>query len=159
MPLVTYVPQENGDPIHTTCCGLKFSASEPVEVPNDAMVLQLIVEKKLHEPSGDIRSKAVEKNVPIIEILKKNPYFRVEGAPEPPKKQAGRPRTPQTADEYKGFAMAWFARTENHTALAQRWEAEASLREKLGVHDDGEIVSYLRPFFDARHFELRKAAA
>jgi len=161
MARVTYVPQENGDPIITTFAGLEFRAGEPREVSEKETVEQLIVEKHLHAASGEMRSKAVEKRVPILDMIKANPYFRIEGVEPPPsmaQRKAGRPRVPRTADEYKGFAMEWFSRAENHTALAQRWDAEKDLREKLGVHDDGEIVGYLRPFFDARFFELKKAA-
>ena len=158
MALVTYVPQENGDPIFTVFAGLEFRAGEPVEVPATATIEQLIVEKTLHAASGEMRSKGVEKRTPILDMVKANPYFRVEGHEPPPRKPAGRPRMPRTAEEYKGFAMEWFARMEDHRKLAQRWEAEEELRTGLGVHDDSEIVSYLRPFFDARFHELKKAA-
>lgn len=161
MTRVFYTPQENGDPIETVCCGFHFRNGEPTEVPDDATVLQVHRVQVGESGDGEPRYKGMEVKTSVLEILKRNPYFRVDGAEPAPtvKKQVGRPTTPKTPEEYKAFAMAWFSRAESHTALAERWEAEASLREKCSVHDDSDVVSYLRQFFDGRYLQLKKAAA
>lgn len=161
MTRVIYTPQENGDPLTTSFGGFSFRNGEPVDIPDDATVLQTVIVETGRTADGEMRTKGVDKKVPLVEVLKGNPYFKVEGAEPAPvvKKQVGRPSTPKTPEEYKAFAMAWFGRVESHTALAERWEAEASLREKCSVHDDGDVVSYLRQFFDGRYLQLKKAAA
>lgn len=160
MTRVTYVPLENGDPITTSFGGFAFRSGEPVDIPDDAKVLQTVRRETGKTTEGETLHKGFDVNVPLVDVLKSNPFFRVEGSEAPSKAKPGRPRMPKTPEEYKGFAMAWItAHEEKHDKLAARWDDESALREKLGVHDDGEIVSYLRPFFDAKFHDLKKAAA
>jgi len=159
MTRVTYVPQENGDPLTTSFGGFDFRNGEPVNIPDDATVLQTQIAEVGKTPDGDLRFRGVERKVPLVDVLKTNPYFRIEGMEAPKRAGPGRPRTPRTPEDYKGYAMDWFSRSENHIALAERWKAEAELRERIGVHDDGDICRYLTPFYEGRFHQLKKAAA
>lgn len=157
MTEVTYTPLENGDPIETEFGGIEFRAHKPVDVPLTATILTMVRQETLNA-EGLPRATAVEKRVPVVEILKGNPYFTVAGE-QAAKRKPGRPAVPKTPMEYRSHAQAWFATAESHDELAHKWDSEAALREKIGVHDDGDDVKYLRPFFDARYHDLKKAAA
>lgn len=154
-----YRPLENGDPISTVVAGVHFRAGEPVDI-SGVQVESLVVEQKENE-KGEIISRGVPRKVTLASILEKNPYFQIEGKPqaEAPAKAKGRPKIPTTAEEYKTFALRWFTAMETLKQLGDRWRDEAPLREKLGVHDDGEIISYLRPFYEGRAHELTQAEA
>jgi hypothetical protein len=170
MAKVTYIPRENGDPISTHMIGIcdggaadfAFRAGEPVEIPDDAYILQLVRIESVNA-EGLPRGIGKEQKVALIDILAANPYFSVEkngqhiGEILPPKR--GRPATPKTAQEYRAYAQAWIAATTNHSVLQNRWADEAALREKLDVHDDGDDVRFLQPFYEAKYHALKKITA
>jgi hypothetical protein len=158
MAKVTYTPRENGDPIETSFGGIKFRAGEPVEIPATATVLQM-ERIETRNAEGLPRGNAVEKKVPLIDVLKTNPYFVVEGHDQAAKAKRGRPSLPKTPEEYRSHAQALFSSAETHVELEQRWAEEAELRAKIGMADDGDEIRFLTPFYEARHHELKKAAA
>jgi hypothetical protein len=157
MTKVTYIPADPTSPAVLSWNGIEFPANTPIELdPVRHSYMVPIVDKWVDEKTGEVRSKATEKRISMVEIAKTNPSFQVEGE-APPARKPGRPRTPKTSDEYRNYAQAWIAASEDHDDLAERWNDEEALRERCGVGDDD--VSYLRPFFDAKHFELKKRAA
>lgn len=155
MTKATYTPLENGDPIETTVAGIRFVANVPVDV-SGIKVVQTVIKEWL-DAEGNPRSRGVEKQVPLADVLASNPYFQVDGKAAVEKPKAGRPRTPTTADEYRAHALRWFPQMESSKQLGERWESEKPLREKLGVTDDGDEVKFLRPFYEGRFHELRQA--
>ena len=153
----TYTPLENGDPISTVVAGILFKAGQPVDIAG-VQVESLKVEQSENE-KGEIVNRSKACRVTLASILEKNPYFSIDGKPAPAKAALGRPRTPKTPEEYRAYAIRWFTGAESTVALSDRWKAEAVMREKLGVHDDGEDVAYLRPFYEGRFHELQQAEA
>jgi hypothetical protein len=168
MTKVTYTPLENGDPIETSITGsrladrmpvtIKFSANKPVDVPDDLVID--IIERVVSRDKNDIeRGMGVERKIKLSDHLRANPYFHVEGTKQAAPPQRGKPRLPQKAEEYRSWAQAWFATSLSPDELGERWQAESEMRERLGVHDDGDVVRFLRPFYEQRFEELKKAAA
>lgn len=162
MTKVTYVPpNEPGYPASTPWNDITFHANMPVDLDlanKKHGYMVPIVEQWIDPVTQQKRTKAVEKWVSMIEIAKTNPAFQVEGeAPPATRRSPGRPRKPVDADEYRGYAMAWIAAADNHDELAERWNDEEALRGRCQVGD--EDIAYLRPFFDAKHHELKRQAA
>lgn len=155
--MAVYNPIDNGDPISTVVAGISFRAGQPVDI-SGVHVETTIVEQKENE-KGEIIGRGVARRVTLASILALNPYFSVDGKVAVEKAAPGRPKTPKTAEEYKTFALRWFTAMETTTEMGERWKAEESLRDKLGVTDDGEIVAYLRPFYEGRYHELKQAEA
>ena len=87
--MITYVPQDSGDPIENVFAGIRFKANVPEEVKRSQTVDQLVVEK-FDTPDG-VRSKSIEKRVPIVEVLRGNPWFEIDGV-RPERVQATRAR-------------------------------------------------------------------
>jgi hypothetical protein len=141
MTKITYTPLENGDPIETSFGGFAFT------------------ERKVVVVDGEERGRGVTRKIKVVEKLRENPYFLVEGFKQAPAPKKGAPRLPKTPEEYRGWALTWFKTCETPTELHERWQAEADMRERLSVHEDSETISFLRPFYDARFDELKKAAA
>jgi hypothetical protein len=158
MTKVTYTPLENGDPIETSFGGFSFTAGKPVDIPDSATIDTIERVVKLDAEGNEI-GKGMAKKVKIVDRLRTNPYFLVEGSKQAPPPKKGAPRLPQTPEEYRGWAQNWFKTCETPTELHDRWQAEADMRERLSVHEDSDVVSFLRPFYEARFDELRKAAA
>jgi hypothetical protein len=86
--------------------------------------------------------------------LKDNPFFEVEGFPRFIKPIA-HGRKPQTAEEYRSWAQAWFAAAgtdgsdeQTPREMVNRWDDEKLLRERIGVGE--EDIAMLRPFFDMK---------
>jgi hypothetical protein len=158
---VTYVPpNEPGYPASTVWNGITFLANVPVTLDpanKNHGYLVPVIETWIDPATQQKRTKAVDKWVSMIEIARTNPHFQVEGEVLGARRGPGRPRIPKTADEYRNHAVAWITETEDHDALAERWNEEEALRARCGVGD--EDVDYLRPIFDARHHELKKQAA
>jgi hypothetical protein len=157
MTKVTYVPpDEPGHPDVLKWNGVTFPANMPVELdPAKHSYLVPIVEKWTDPTSGEVRSKATEKLISMVEMAKTNPSFRVDGEMQV-RRLPGRPRIPRTSEEYRGHAMAWIAAAETIEDL-EKWEAEEQLRRRCDVGD--EDISYLRPFYDAKHHELTVEAS
>jgi hypothetical protein len=154
---VTYLPQD-GDPIRTTWNGFAFEANKATEIPDDAFVNALVKQEFVDEKTGIVTSLAREGKITMLSLVKGNPSFQIEGS-EPAQRKAGRPSMPKTSDQYRSYALAWFARMETPQELGERWQDEAGLRERLGIHEGGDDIAYLRPFYEARHYELTKALA
>ena len=159
MTTAVYNPIENGDPVTTSIAGVTFRAGEKVDITGKTVETIEVEQKETAE--GEVRSRGVPKKRTLASVLEKNPYFSVDGkaAPEAPAKKAGRPKQPTTPEEYRVYALRWFEATKDVADLEHRWKAEAEMREKIGVHDDGDDVSYLRPFYEGRHLALRQAEA
>lgn len=151
--VVIYRPSE-GDP-HTTFIRygereehqVRFRANEPVEVLHSITVSQLLREER-ETPDG-IRARSVERKVPLVDMLKTNPSFEVDG--QRAERKAPLARLPDTPDQYRNYAVMWITASMSARAMDQRWEAEAGLRSRCGVGP--EDISYIRPLFDARRKE------
>ena len=90
----------------------------------------------------------------MVEALRGNPFFSVDGVQAP--RKHGTQRLPTDADQYRGYAIAWICASNTSKQLEQRWQGEEALREKCGLED--RDVSYLMPFLEARREQLREAA-
>lgn len=145
---VVYVPND-GDPVRTSCHGIDFRANVPVTVPHSKMASLLEVRKTVG-PEGEERSKGYEVKRPLVDLLRTNPSFTVDG--EGIERKVGTQRLPTDADQYRGYALGWIRATNTLTQLKQRWDGEEPLREKCGL-ETGDI-NYLRPFLDARREQL-----
>jgi len=158
MTQVTYIPREPTDPAVMIWNGVEFPANVPIELdPVKHSYMVPIVDKWVDEKTGEVRSKATERRMAMAQIAKGNPSFRVDGEPIVERRRPGRRPNPKTPEEYRSHAQAWIAAAEDHEDLEQRWADEESLRERCGVGEDD--ISYLKPFFEAKHHELKKRAA
>lgn len=143
---VTYIPRENGDPHVTKVAGITFRAHAPTPVRTDATILAPIRREKEME-DGSVRSQAIETRVPLLALLKENPWFLVEGHDQAERKR-GKPRLPQNPDEYRGHALRWVAASDNATVMKERMTAEQKLREDCGVTEAD--LAQVMPFYYAR---------
>lgn len=152
---ITYVPGE-GDPVKTVWNGIEFRANVPVAVPLNKMIHKVPLRTEWVDPTtGELRSKAKESSISMVELAKNNACFSVDGAP-PPARQHGPQRLPTDADQYRGYALTWIRETNTLRQLTQRWDGEANLREKCGLDQKDE--NYLMPFVHARREQLGEAA-
>lgn len=156
---IIYRP-EPGEPAEVVCfqteldlIGVRFRANEPVELPYSKTIKQLLVEKFEH--ADGMRSRAIERDVPCIEVLRHNPAFEIDGVQEKRKKAAT--RVPTSADEYRGYAISWISVSMSAQAMDHRWAGEEGLRQRCGVTPSD--IAYLRPYFDARHMECAELDA
>lgn len=159
MTKVTYIPRDPGDPAMMIWNGIKFPANVPVELDpnNKAHGYSVPMPKHSIDPAtGEPRTKHIETWVAMADLAKTNPSFQVEGE-APATRKPGRPRTPRTSEDYRSHAQAWISAADNHEELEERWTEEEGLRERCGIGDDD--LSYLKPFFEAKHHELKKQAA
>ena len=156
MTKVTYTPLEDGDRLNTEVAGFKFVANIPIEIPDSATIDNVEVVHTVND-EGLPRTHTRNVKTKVLDMLRKNPYFQVEGAPAV--KKRGRPPIPKNADEYKAHAQAWIAESGSTAELEAHWERELELRERLGVSDESDEVRFLRPFYDRRHAELTQQAA
>jgi hypothetical protein len=155
MTKVTWIPRDPTDPHVNIVHGIKFPANVPVELDpkNRAHGYNQLDRKTIVDPvTGREMYEFKEQWVSLIEILKGNPSFQVEGEPLAVVRKPGRPRIPRTSEDYRSHAQAWITASEDPDEMIERWEDEAPLREKCEVGDDD--VSYLRPLFDSRLRQL-----
>jgi hypothetical protein len=160
MTKVTYVPQDRADPSTSIWNEIKFPANVPVELDpkNRLHGYPVPTRKTIVDPAtGREMFEYKETWVSMIELAKTNPSFQVEGEAPAAIRKPGRPRVPRTSEDYRSHAQAWIAAADNHEELEERWTEEEALRERCEVGDDD--LSYLRPFFEAKHHELKKQAA
>lgn len=117
----------DGDPVRVKWDGIEFTANVPVLVT------------KPH----------------IIEAARGNPWFHVgEDAPAP---KPAEPQEPQTAEEYRGYVVAWLKGATTSDLMQRRWDAEAPMREDLGVGTDD--LEWIGKFFNPQFEQLKKAEA
>lgn len=149
---VIYIPLEPGDPYETRAFGIKFRANVPVHISNKqttAVLLKEAVETK----DGTFQTRAVEKRASVIEMLKGNPYFKVDGVQA--QKATPSTRAPDSPDAYRGYAIDWISRSRSAKGMETRWEGEEGLRERCGVAADD--VAYLMPFYEAKREDCAEA--
>jgi hypothetical protein len=151
---VTYIPGE-GDPIKTKVHGVEFRGNVPVSIRFDKMV-ETLTRKETKGPEGETRSRGVEGKISLVELLRGNRCFSVDGVH--PEHKEGARGIPKDADGdwYRGYAMKWINESTTFAQLEQRWAGEQALREKCGLEPKDE--NYLRPFFEFRKDQLRGAA-
>lgn len=136
--------------------GIRFPANTYIEFDPATHRYQVPLPEKIIDPTtGRTLTRHVEQWVSMLDMARNSPDYRIKGEVAPVRKP-GRPRTPRTSDEYRSHAQAWIAAADDHEDLQERWTEEEPLREKCGCGEDD--VSYLRPFFEAKHHELKKAA-
>lgn len=160
MTKVTYIPRDPTAPHVKIMNGIKFSANVPFELDpnNSAHGYMQQVRKTIVDPvTGRQMFEYKEAWVSLIEILKGHEDFQIEGEAPAAARKPGRPRIPRTSEDYRSHAQAWIAAADNHEDLEERWTQEEGLRERCGVGDDD--LSYLKPFFEAKHHELKKQVA
>lgn len=91
-------------------------------------------------------------NAIMIAQAKGNPYFEVEGHE---KKAGPDPSEPKTAEAYRAHAVEWFKKAKTAQDFEARWDAEADLRERVGVGTDD--LEWLESIAGPRLSELKKA--
>lgn len=148
---VVYVDDEG--PNRTSIGGIEFKLNVPVKVPYSKTILQLHKKESIG-PEGEPRSRSVEVRVPLVEVLRGNPGFSIDGVRH--ERKLGTQRLPTDSDQYRGYALSWIRATNTLTQLNQRWDGEEALREKCGC--EPKDVSYLAPFLEARREQLSEAA-
>jgi hypothetical protein len=150
-----YRQQDPADPIEMAMGGIMFHANVPKEVPDTVTVLQLITETR-ETTDGEVRSKGREQKIPLYKVLEHNPWFEIDGV-KPPRPALATARVPDTADEYRGYAIAWIATSTNAVTMDKRWMGEDMLRRKCGV--GASDLAYIMPFFDAKREECADFAS
>jgi hypothetical protein len=141
---VTYVPSHGG-PLQTKMGGIVFRANVPTKVPRSVTVDQLL--RKEHEnPDGSIVSRSIEGRVKLVEKLKRNPFFIVDGVQA--KRVEPASALPDTSDKYRNYALMWITRSTTAEGIRARWAAEHGLRESLGVSQ--EDLSFLSPLLEMK---------
>jgi hypothetical protein len=139
-------PDGTSDPAVCLAYGRKFQANIPVELTDRDTVLQLLVEPN---PLVIGKTHGVERYVPISQAMVGNPSFEIIGTP---RGKPGRKAAPKTADEYRAYALAWLAITEDADDLTERWNDEAKLRETCGVSESD--LDLIEPQFTAKYHQL-----
>ena len=146
--MITYIPLDHGDPVENVFGGIRFKANVPVEVPRTHTILQLIVEK-IETKDGELRTHGVERQIPLIEVLRGNSSFEIDGVrPERIKPHA---RVPEDADQYRGYCINWIFASTSADSMDKRWIGEEGLRRRCGVSPSD--IDQLRPFFESRRME------
>ncbi len=138
---ITYIPQDGDKPI-TKVGGVTFHANVPVQVGPAVKVMQLhVVPHTVGDRSG---TRTIEVGVPLAEVLRGNPSFKIDGIQA--ERKRGTDRLPQSPEEYRGYATAWIAASTDLASVHTRWKVEEGLRQACGV--DQNDVAYLKPFLD-----------
>jgi hypothetical protein len=76
---VTYTPKDGE--AQTSLAGLTFLANEPVQVPLD-LTIPVLLREEVKTVEGVVHTRSVERKVRAVDVLKTNPYFKVDGVPQ-----------------------------------------------------------------------------
>jgi hypothetical protein len=144
---------EDGDPGKMTMNGIEFKANVPVILPL-SKTISYPERKEYFLPDGTLQSRGVETKKSMVEILRTNPSFSVDGV-RPPRKSASA-RLPDDADKYRGYALRWIRESTSHEQIVQRWDGEQELRDRCGCAQ--KDIAYLTPFLEARKDQVKDAA-
>jgi hypothetical protein len=150
---VVYTPLDPGDPHETEFAGIKFRANVAVQVPLARTVNQL-QRKEHYTTEGDLRSRSIEVKTPIVEALRNNPHFRIDG--EQAVRDRPHSKVPDSPEGYRGYAIAWIALSKGAKEMKMRWEMEKPLRHACGV--DKTDIEYIMPLFESKFDELAAQA-
>jgi hypothetical protein len=153
---IMYVPGPQ-DPVETTVAGdgsprsgIKFRANIPQKISRK-VTTTVLVRAERENADGQIVSRAIEKRVPLVDLLRDNPCFSINGAP-PRIREQGMARLPSDPDSYRGYAYGWIAAAKDAQDLKIRWDAEEETRNRLGVTT--EDLRQLVPFYQGRLISL-----
>ena len=153
---ITYIPGPQ-DGVSTTVgwngqpgSGVTFVANIP-QMISRKVTTQVLVRQERETADGQIVSRSVEKMVPLVELLRNNPFFSINDEP-PPARAAGAPRLPTDPDTYRGYAIGWIAAGKDPNAMRLQWEGEEGMRNRLGVSADD--LRHIVPFLDGRILEM-----
>lgn len=143
---ITYIPGDS-DPVNTMIdfdatrpgSGLRFHANLPVKVKRTRTIKQLLVHKKTNA-DGNVVSIAVETDRPLVDVLRDNPKFSINGQP-PAQQQTMVIR--YDPDWYRGYAQKWIIMSTNLRTMNERWDQEKQMRVECGCNNDDEL--YLQP--------------
>jgi hypothetical protein len=147
---ITYIPGDH-DPQRTNFCGIEFIAYRPVNVPL-AKTVPILERHDHYNDDGNKRSHGVEKQTPVVELARNNPWFAVDGVQAARSNSTARTKIPADSDQYRGYALAWIAASRTLGELDERWKAEELLRDKCGLQKSD--VDYITPFLEARRMVL-----
>jgi hypothetical protein len=148
-----YRPQEEGDRLEIEMAGIRFKANTPVEVADNVTITQLLREER-ETPDG-MRSRAIERKVPLWQVVAGNPWFEVDG--KQPQRTQANTRLPDGPDAYRNYAIQWIAASMSARAMDLRWVSEEGLRQRCGLTNEDR--NYIMPFFQARHQECAELDA
>lgn len=148
---VTYLPGD-GDPINTEVAGVKFRGNVPTTVPMSVGYSAPIREDYIVE--GKTQSRSVERRQCLVDILRNNPCFMVDGVRS--HRKTAEIKLPTDSDQYRGYALKWLVSVTSAAEIDGRWAGEAALREKCGWEQKDE--AFLRAFVEGRKEQLKEAA-
>ena len=141
---VVYIPDQF-DPVETTVAGVRFRANVPIPLSRAQTTMVLLTEK-FETKDGTVQSRAVEKRVPVVELLRRNPFFEIDGV----RHERVRPNSklPDTPEGYRGYAISWISQAKNGSGIRTRWDAEEAFRTRCGVESDD--IAYIMPFLEMK---------
>ena len=134
MPKVKYMPGE-GDYATTKWNGVTFRANEWVDLDDKKHWIEVTEMLPGLDKDGQRILKPVNRKVPMSELARTNQFFEVEGETTVEEKRRGRPKTPETAEEYLAYAGRWISAGDDPDEMRSRWRRENALRERLGAAD------------------------
>jgi hypothetical protein len=149
---VVWHPGE-GDPGEMTMNGIKFKANVPVNLLL-SKTISYPERKEYFHIDGTMQSKGMEVKKSMVDILRTNPAFSVDGVREP--RKAAEAKLPRDADEYRGYALDWIRKSTSLDQLVRRWDGEQELRDRCGCVE--KDISYLAPFLEGRKEQVKDAA-
>jgi len=99
-------------------------------------------------PDGTMQTRHQEVEVSLVDVLRNNVRFGINGAP-PAMEKKGIQKRPETVAEYRAWMIAWAmkAHGSDKAAMTARWNIEEDLRADCGL-TDGEIAN-LFSFFES----------
>jgi len=140
---VIYHP-DGSDPSETMVHGVRFRAGVAVPISSAQTALVPITDKV--ERDGIVCNRTVERRIPLVDLLRRNPFFSVDGE----RAERVRPgsQIPTSPDSYRGYAIIWIAASNSASGIRHRWAAEEALRMRCGCQ--AEDIAYISPFLEMR---------
>lgn len=140
------------DPVETRFHGINFKANVPVKV--SAMHTgEALLTQRFESKDGTMQSRAVERRIKSIDLLRGNPFFEVDGVRA--ERATLSSKLPDNPDAYRGYAISWITQSHSGNGIRQRWDAEEGLRVRCGCQS--EDVAYIMPFLEMKIQECGEA--
>jgi hypothetical protein len=101
-------------------------------------------------PDGTMQTRHQEVEVSLVDVLRNNVRFGINGAP-PAMEKKGVQKRPETAAEYRAWLIGWAMKAQgsDKAAMTARWNLEEDLRADCGM-TDGEIANIFSFFESCR---------
>lgn len=134
-----YVPGPH-DLAWTKVNGIRFQAGKWVELDTDKRehCIETPIPVKNTDAFGNEFTRTQLKYIPMGESLAANPFFEVRekgGKVKVSAEQKRRAGAPETAEEYKAYALKWIEEGTDPDEMKNRWRREQPLRDRVGAAD------------------------